>query len=233
MSGHSHFTPANVEEHFEFTAAAKKKIFISLIVGVAMFVLGCIFLANGVGETHHEAATAPQHEVAKSSVAEHAIAVKGEEAKVETGHSEVKAEAEHHGSVSGGHHEYHWTKRLWANLWLNSVFFAGLAVVGMFFVSLQYLAKAGWSSVLKRVPEAFPAFLPVVGVLMLIIFIFGGHDLFHWTNDALYDKSSPEYDKIIAGKHGFLNKPFYIISLVLYFVVWYGLWRWLRAKSIQ
>lgn len=240
MAGHSHFTPANVEEHFEFTAAAKKKIFISLAVGIVMFILGIFFIANGIGEGH-EAAGHNETQASANHVGEKiADAVHETEAKLgaektssESTHEVIKAAGVHHGSVSGGHHEYHWTKRLWANLWLNSVFFTGIAVVGMFFVSLQYLAKAGWSSVLKRVPEAFPAFLPYVGIMMLIIFLLGGHDLFHWTNDALYDKNSPEYDKIIAGKHGFLNKPFYIIRMLLYFGVWFGLWKWLRGKSIQ
>ncbi len=231
MAGHSHFTPANVEEHFEFTAAAKKKILICLVVGLAMMILGSIFLANHIGEGHEAVAghnTAASHDMTKHIEA----AVGATHEKAAEGHVAALEASEQKGTESG-HHEYHWTKRLWANLWLNSVFFAGIAVVGMFFVSLQYLAKAGWSSVIKRIPEAFPAFLPFVGVLMLIIFLVAGHDLFHWTNPNLYDKTSPEYDKIIAGKHGFLNTTFYIVRLLLYFGVWYGLWRWLRGKSLQ
>jgi hypothetical protein len=230
MAGHSHFTPANVEEHFEFTATARKKILISLLVGFVMLALGIFFLANGIGEGHEANTTA--HEVASNVASGHNAEIAGASHEIAQTHaSEVKAD-EHH-AATGGHHEYHWTKRLWANLWLNSVFFTGIAIVGMFFVSLQYLAKAGWSSVIKRIPEAFPAFLPYVGVLMVILFFVGGHDIFHWTNPNLYDKASPEFDKIITGKRGYLNTPFFVIRMIVYFAVWFLLWKWLRAKSVQ
>ncbi len=224
MAGHSNFTPANVEEHFEFTAASRKNIIIGLVVGLVLLALGCFLASKGIGEGHHEASTHATEAVAHQAAITHDTKAVVEHVAAKGGHEAHQA--------AGGHHEYKWTKRLWANLWLNGVLFAGIAVVGMFFVSLQYLAKAGWSSVIKRVPEAFPAFLPFVGILMLVVFFVAGHDIFHWTNPNLFDKSSPEYDSIIAGKRGFLNLPFYVIRLVLYFVVWYGLWRWLRSKSV-
>jgi hypothetical protein len=242
MAGHSHFTPANVEEHFEFTAAARKKTLISLLVGLVMLAIGIFFLANGIGEGHetvagtHEATShvAAGHLAEATKDVSHEAAKQTKEAVATVTHEAENVKAEvHETSAAVGHHEYHWTKRLWANLWLNSVFFTGIAIVGMFFVSLQYLAKAGWSSAIKRIPEAFPAFLPYVGVLMLIIFLVGGHDLFHWTNPNLFDKASPEYDKIISGKHGYLNTPFFVIRLIAYFAVWFMLWKWLRSKSIQ
>ena len=41
-----------------------------------------------------------------------------------------------------GHHAYKWTNRLWANVWLNAVYFTGASVIGMFFMSYNYLAQA-------------------------------------------------------------------------------------------
>ena len=35
MAGHSHFSPANVEEHFEFSAEGKKRIIYAFIAGLA------------------------------------------------------------------------------------------------------------------------------------------------------------------------------------------------------
>ncbi|OIN58919.1 quinol:cytochrome C oxidoreductase [Arsenicibacter rosenii] len=147
----------------------------------------------------------------------------------------------HHGAAhaaaghehAGAHHEYKWTTRLWANVWVNAVYFTGVSVVGMFFLSYNYLAQAGWSSAFKRIPEAMPAFLPVTGLIMLAVFFIAGHDLFHWTHEGLYDPNSPEFDPIINGKKGFLNKPFYLIRMVAYFGLWYGLWRVLRNLSLQ
>lgn len=138
-----------------------------------------------------------------------------------------------HDHAAGGHDDYHWTKRIWANIWLNSVYFTGISVVGMFFISYNYLAQAGWSAVFKRVPEAMPAFLVVTGALILITFFFAGDQLFHWRHHGIMDPTSEHYDAIIAGKSGFLNMPFATIRYVLYFVAWYGLWRVIRKASIQ
>lgn len=132
-----------------------------------------------------------------------------------------------------GHHAYKWTNRLWANIWLNAIYFTGASVIGMFFMSYNYLAQAGWSVSFKRVTEALPAYLPFMGVIVLVTFFIAGHDLFHWTNPGLYDKASPEFDPIIAGKSGFLNTPFYLTRVILYFVLWYGLWRMLRNFSLK
>lgn len=132
----------------------------------------------------------------------------------------------------GGHH-YKWTTRLWANVWLNAIYFTGASVIGMFFMSYNYLAQAGWTAAFKRIPEALPAYLPYMCVVVLATFLFAGHDLFHWTNPGLYDTASADYDPVIAGKSGFLNTPFYLIRVVLYFVLWYVLWRVLRGFSLQ
>lgn len=138
-----------------------------------------------------------------------------------------------HAHEVAGEHRYKWTNRLWANVWLNAIYFTGASVIGMFFMSYNYLAQAGWSSAFKRIPEALPAYLPFMGVVVLATFLIAGHDLFHWTNPGLYDTTSPDYDPVIAGKQGFLNIPFYLIRVALYFVLWYVLWRMLRGFSLQ
>ena len=135
-------------------------------------------------------------------------------------------------AVEGGHHESHWYDRMFANLWINNLYFTGLAVIGIFFTAINYVSRAGWSAILKRIPEAFGAWLPFAGVLMLVVFLIGGHSIFHWTHSDLYDVNSPEYDSIIAGKHGFLNYPFYIIRMILYIGVWYLFYYLIRKESL-
>ena len=137
------------------------------------------------------------------------------------------------GDPAGGEHHYKWTTRIWANVWLNAIYFTGASVIGMFFMSYNYLAQASWSSAFKRIPEALPGYLPFMGIIVVATFFIAGHDLFHWTNPGLYDKTSVDYDPIIAGKAGFLNTPFYLIRVVLYFVLWYILWRVVRGFSLQ
>ncbi|TAG51148.1 MAG: quinol:cytochrome C oxidoreductase, partial [Cytophagales bacterium] len=73
----------------------------------------------------------------------------------EHGKDAAKHSAEH------GHHHYHWFKRVIANLWLNATFFNGIALIGVFFLSFNYVAHAGWSVIIKRVPETFGEFLPI------------------------------------------------------------------------
>ena len=149
------------------------------------------------------------------------------------GEGEAHAAVAHGGEHAAHGHEYKWTTRIWSNLWLNAVYFTGLSVMGMFFISYNYLAEAGWSAVFKRIPEAMPAFLPVTGLVIIATFFIAGHDMFHWTNPNLFDKASPEYDAVIAGKRPFLNTPFFIGRMIFYFVAWYGLWRMVRSFSMQ
>ena len=203
MAGHSHFSPSDVEEFFEFTAEGRKRIIYAFVAGLVALIAGIYLLSRG----EHEAANA---------VAEHGV--------------------EHGEHLSGGasshHGDYDWTNRIWANVWLNGVFFTGIAVIGMFFVSIQYLAKAGWSSVVKRVAEAFPVFLYVTFPILLLTFIFKGDVIFHWMHEGITVKGSEHYDKIIAGKSGYLNSDFFIGRMVFFFVGWIALWQWMRRKSL-
>src|SRR5262245_48222268 len=102
------------------------------------------------------------------------------------------------------------TTRAWAVLLQNNFYFTAIALCGTFFISFNYVAQGGWAVSIKRIPEAMCGFLKYGMIGMLLIFIFGHHDLYHWTHAGLYDKSSPEYDPILAGKSGFLNIPFYV-----------------------
>jgi hypothetical protein len=142
-----------------------------------------------------------------------------------------------HEAAGAAHDHAHgaapWLKRVVANLWMNADLFAGIAVVGMFFVCIQYLSWAGWSSVLKRVPEAFAAFLPIPAAIMIILFLLNGADIFHWLHEGIMDPASEHYDAVIAGKSWYLNKWFFFLRLVFYFGSWYGLWLLLRKYSVQ
>jgi hypothetical protein len=145
--------------------------------------------------------------------------------------------AEHgegHGeAAAAGHEAASWTKRLFINLWLNNVYFTGIALVGVFFVAVQYVAYAGWSVLIKRIPEALGYFLPIGGIIMIVIFLIGGHDIFHWTHEYLYDVNDPRYDPIISGKSGYLNFWFFLIRMILFFALWILFFNWLRRMSIN
>lgn len=121
----------------------------------------------------------------------------------------------------------------WSSLLLGNFYFLAIALAGTFFLCIQYVAEVGWSAGLIRVFQAMGAHIPVAGVFMLIIFIFGHHDLYHWTHEDLYVKGGEEYDAILDGKHGYLNTPFFIVRMVIYFIIWTSLTMLLRKESLK
>ena len=216
------------EEKFHFTSSIKKKIFITAFVGIVFLMLG-VFLLNFGDDRHHN-----EHELVNDS--EH---ITGEESHEGANFSEhTKAESQHGSSEQHG--SPMWLKRLYSNLWVSNIYFTGLAIIGVFFFAVQYAAQAGWSAGIKRIPEAFGSWLPYAGVLMLIIFLFGGHDMFHWTHSYIYEEG-PGYDAIIDGKKGYFfwlsggsDLPvFYLLRMILFFSIWYIMFMLLRKESLK
>ncbi len=128
--------------------------------------------------------------------------------------------------------------RAWSSLLLGNYYFLSIALAGTFFLAVQYVAEVGWSAGLKRVFEAIGSFIPYGGGLMLLIFLLGHHDLYHWTHHELFQKfledgktPNPEYDAILAGKSGFLNIPFFTIRMVAYVLIWTIFTKLLRKES--
>lgn len=202
--GHTH--TVSYAEKFTPSAGLKKSLIIIIVLGVVIAALGLILtiMGEGVSEGHGATAgheTAATHEASASHDAVHASNTPHE-------HS-----AEHHGGPV-------WLTRFWAALLMNNFFFLGISLLSIFFIAINYLASAGWSAGLKRVPEAMSAFLPYAGVVMLVIFLLGKGSLYHWTMEGITDPSSPNYDSIIAGKAPYLNIPFFVGRMIIIIGVW-------------
>lgn len=150
----------------------------------------------------------------------------------DAGHGAEHAGGAEHGG--GDHHGATLFSRIIANIWMNSVYFLGISVVGVFFLSYNYVAKAGWYTSFKRVPEAFPSFIIVPAVIMLALFLYPDtrHIIFHWTHHGIMEVGSENYDKIIAGKSWYLNFPFFLVRMIAYFAIWYYLWTQIRKYSL-
>ena len=124
----------------------------------------------------------------------------------------------------------------WTNLLFNNYFFLGISIFAVFFVALQHVAEAGWSTVLKRVPEAIMSFLPITAVIMLFIVIAATlhwNHIYHWLAEGVMDPESAYYDKIIAGKEAYLNSTFFLIRSFLYVIIWVYCARRLRQISLD
>ncbi len=123
----------------------------------------------------------------------------------------------------------------WPALLFNTYFYLGISVFAVFFVALQYVAEAGWSIVLKRVPEAIMGALPVFSAIMLLIMvasIMHWNHIYHWLHEGIMNPASDHYDSIIAGKEAYLNATFFIIRTIIYLLGWSFFARKLRTLSV-
>ncbi len=208
------------EEKYEFKPEAKKKIAILAAVGLALFILG-VFIAMSSGSGHGE-------EHASAQVLNKLVASTTQAAA--DGHEAVAEE--HHGSPV-------WLKRVYTSLWQNNIFFTGLGIIGLFFVAIQYAAQAGWSVPVKRIPLAMSHWIPISGILMIILWFVVKADVFHWTHHDLYVPGE-NYDRIIDGKSGYFFWPlesggfpiFYILRMVVFFVLWYLFFIWIKKEML-
>ena len=103
--------------------------------------------------------------------------------------------------------------RAWDALLLNGFYFTGLALASLVIVCIHYLSKAGWSTVLRRIPEAMAKGLPI-GTIMMLALALGARHLYPW---ALPEAAG---DPSLHGKAAFLNFPGFIARALLYFLVW-------------
>lgn len=110
-------------------------------------------------------------------------------------------------------------ERTYANLLLMAYYITCVSAAGLFFMALQYVAQAGWSAGLLRIPQAFAKVLPVASLLLILVTVGGlfTHNLYHhWNAEGLTDPNSPQYDAVIAGKAGYLNVSFFLTRLVIF-----------------
>ncbi len=91
---------------------------------------------------------------------------------------------------------------------------ASVAVGALFYVALEYLAGAVWSTPFRRVMEFLSAtvFALVVVALPLMANL---HEVFHWTHMEAVAK-----DPILAGKSPYLNIQFFTIRNIAFAVLW-------------
>ncbi|MFC2112408.1 quinol:cytochrome C oxidoreductase [Bacteroidota bacterium] len=117
--------------------------------------------------------------------------------------------------------------RTWASYLLNNYYFLMLALGAAFFVALQHIAQAGWSAAFKRVGEAMSGYIPVSAIFFLIL-AFGVHSLYEWSHPEMVAQ-----DELIAHKAPYLNLPFFLIRLILFFSLWILMVRLTRKASLM
>lgn len=122
--------------------------------------------------------------------------------------------------------------RTFSNLLLMGYYFTCVCTAGAVFCAIQYVAQAGWSASMLRIPQAFAKVLPIAGIILLVIIaagIFTTHNVVEegktiakpylyaqWATQGLTTVGSSNYDAVIAGKSPFLNIPFFFIRIIAF-----------------
>jgi hypothetical protein len=221
------------EERFSFTSGAKKQLSIIGVIGIILLVIGTVFAMNSGG--HEEEGHGEEHSALAADQTLEATPGPLQDAVAEHDGDEV----DQHEATEDHHETAPWLKRLYANLWINNVYFTGLAIIGLFFIAIQYAAQAGWSAGMKRVPLAMAGWLPIAGVLMLVSWFLVKYDVFHWTHDYLYE--GPQTDGILLGKSSLWFWPldpgsfpvFYLVRMILFFALWYMFYIWIKREMLE
>jgi hypothetical protein len=109
---------------------------------------------------------------------------------------------------------------------VSFAYFLSLALGALFFVMVQHVCRAGWSVVLRRLAEGVAHNVVLMAALSLVILL-GMKGLYHWTHaDAV------AHDHLLQIKRPFLNVPFFLIRVVIYFGVWVWLARYFFWTSV-
>jgi hypothetical protein len=111
-------------------------------------------------------------------------------------------------SVDGGIHY------LLETYLVSFAFFLSLSLGALFFVMLQHVTRAGWSVVVRRIAEVMATNVWIMALLAVPI-VLGMEHLYHWAHPGAAD-----HDPLIAAKVGFLNSPFFIARIAVYFLIW-------------
>src|SRR6185369_5070517 len=110
------------------------------------------------------------------------------------------------------------------------LFFTGIALGALGLVSLNHVTGGRWGVVIRRVCEAAMRTLPLLLVLFLPLAL-GLGDLYEWARPDVV-----AHDAVLQHKQVYLNVPFFLVRVVLYFAVWltimHFLVRWSREQDV-
>lgn len=100
--------------------------------------------------------------------------------------------------------------RLWTSYLVAFFYVSCLGLGGLFFVAINHIANAGWSTSIRRLAEGMASFIPVIIVGSLILLL-GVNKLYPWAN-AEYVAQNP----LVAAKTAYLNMGFLVARLMIF-----------------
>ncbi|AIZ41453.1 hypothetical protein [Cellulophaga baltica] len=189
------------------------------IASIVLMVLGAI----GIGIGFMSSPGTVQE--AKAMVASHDDGHGGGHAVAAEHHEEVNdhgAAPEAHGESHDASHDEHLLHQLqnrpWAALYVAAFFFFMISLGVLAFNAIQRAAQAGWSPLLFRVMEGITSYLVPGGIIVFVILALSVahmNHLFVWM-----DAEVVANDKLLQGKSGFLNGPFFLIRAAIFLAGW-------------
>lgn len=123
-------------------------------------------------------------------------------------------------AVDGSDHQ----GRFWHLYITMYVSVTSVALGAIFIVALEHVAGAYWSVPNRRILEILSWLFPVLAIMGLPI-LFNMDHIFHWTH--------PGDDQLLLHKAPYLNKSFFWVRYVIYFVVWIGFTVLFHRNSVR
>lgn len=162
-------------------------------------------------------------------------------ALMESGHDNHAHEADGHDHAAHAHHDeehlehvlHQLQNKPWAALYVAALFFMLISLGVLAFYAIQQVAQAGWSPVLFRVMQGLTAYLLPGSIIFFLLLLASGmhwNHLFVWMNPDLINPEHADYDKLIAGKSGYLSTPFFLIRAVIFIAGW-NFYRYVSRKN--
>jgi len=107
----------------------------------------------------------------------------------------------------------------------NFAFFLAVSLGALFFVPIQYVTKASWSIVVRRMAEVMAAALPFMAVLAIPVILLAAR-VYGWAMPEAAD------DALLDHKRAFLSPTWFTVRWVIYFVIWTWLGHTFWRKSV-
>jgi hypothetical protein len=205
-----------------YTFSSKLKTFSIILMALGLLGIGYGFWTAPKDIHEVENILASENHGEHGEVAE--AAVEGHVA-VES-QNEAKESSEHNKHLTHVLHQLQ--NKPWAALYVACIFFLLVTLGALVFYAIQQVASAGWSPVLFRVMQGITSYLPYGSIIFFIILVLCGlhfNHLFIWL-----DPEVVAHDKLIAGKTGYLNFPFWIVRAGIFLIGW-NLYRYYSAKN--
>ena len=179
-------------------------------------------VASSHGDGHGES-----HETSTESHAEDTTHASSENHQLASQDHGAASHEEGHDASHDEHLFHQLSNKPWAALYVAAFFFFMISLGVLAFYGIQRAAQAGWSPVLFRVMEGITAYLLPGGIIVIVILALSGmhfNHLFIWM-----DPEVVAHDKLIAGKTGFLNLPFFLARAIFFLSGW-SLYRYFSRK---